>query len=57
MKAINGVRCGTIIPEDLRASVTDGGVSGFTDELRKTLVRDGVDFLGRVKDWVKVEFK
>ena len=56
LKALNGLRGGTIIPEDLRKAVTDGGVSGFTDELRQTLVRDGIAFLGHVeKCGVKVE--
>ena len=56
LKALNGLRGGTIIPEDLRKAVTDGGVSGFTDELRQTLVRDGAAFLGHVeKCGVKVE--
>ena len=57
LKAINGVRCGTIIPENLAKAVTDGGVSGFTDELRETLVRDGIAFLGHVEKWVTKEHK
>ena len=56
LKALNGLRSGTIIPEDMRKAVTEGGVSGFTDELRQTLVRDGIAFLGHVeKCGVKVE--
>ena len=50
IKCLNGLRGGSIIPEDMRKAVTNGGVSGWTDELRRTLIRDGVAFLGHIKE-------
>ena len=49
LKCLNGLCAGTIIPEDMRQAVTDGGVADWTNELRRTLIRDGVSFLCHIE--------